>query len=685
MVDPSPDRNTQGRSDATPVAGPAALRNDPLPLPKFILRQTDGLYVALPFLDSPTLLSDFVESLFNSCLRFADLDYACLQKLLYESSRVDIITLAQDLEKRGKAPMLRLASDIVPFPPARALCYRDAKLIESGAAAEYLFEPVFIDTVIEEPVYGDAGPDGSAPIIDHLQKTVSERTRLDLDEFIAAMWSKGVRYGIDTAAVARAIAGDLSERVIIARMRAPTPGRDASVAELASGLHRDNTPKLLPDGRVDLHQFQNRFPQVAQDVRLIRKVPRVLGTSGRDIAGHELAAELPRDIDINLLAGLGTRVDRTAEGEFVVANLGGFLQIDTASSSLSISDKIVNREGVHLRTTGNLTLSCDEYEEHGEVEEHTQIEGKHMVFMANVFGSIVSRGGRVALKKNMMAGSIKAAGGTITVEGNASRATLEAIDGEITLHFAESCLIVGKKVTVGRVVHCDILAQELTVESAEGSTLAAQRMQVGTAGARRDVATTISMLIPDLSAFTKQLDELKRKQLDAMGAMATASSEIAAITSQPDVKNYSILSAKLRAKELNMTPEQAANLQKLMTRVAPALRQLKALNNDLQAARIANDEAARKIQDLTQECERKSAGITCNVTAITGETLIRTLKLHPGAVPLHMLAPRELRARMCESNPASEILFSGSDGEFAWTFLKQDDAESQLADANGPS
>ena len=40
---------------------------------------------------------------------------------------------------------------------------------------------------------------------------------LDLDEFIADMWSKGIRFGIDVAAVRAAIASGKSERVIVAQ------------------------------------------------------------------------------------------------------------------------------------------------------------------------------------------------------------------------------------------------------------------------------------------------------------------------------------------------------------------------------------------------------------------------------------------------------------------------------------
>lgn len=669
MTETSPPLKDESGGQALSVANPAGTCGDQLLLPKFIVRLPDGLHVSLPALDSPTLFRTFVESIFSAGMRFSGLDHACLQKLQFECEQADIIRMSQDLQAAGKPMTLRLAADIVPFPPERVQCYRDPKPVDGGQM-EYLFEPVMIESVTEEPVYGEPGPDGTAPIIDQLIKTVSTPAILDVDEFIAAMWGKNIRFGIDVAAVRKALAGGKSERVIVARMTAPIPGRDASVAELSSSLRRDDTPKMLADGRIDLHQFQNRFPQVAKDTRLIRKIPRVPGKSGCDIQGHELTPEIPLDIDITQKAGPGTRIERTADGEFVVADKSGFLQIDPASGAVSITEKIINREGVSLHTTGNLTLSGDEYEEHGEVEELTRIEGKHMTFMANVFGNIVSHGGRVVFMKNLTAGSVKSPGGTLVVEGQTSRATLEAIDGEITLRHAEGCVIIGKKVSIGTAINCDVLAEELTVETSEGSALAARRMQVGTATARRDSETTISMLIPDLSAYAKKLDELKHKQEQFDQLAEIRAGEVDAITSQQDVKNYSIISAKIRSHEINMSDAQNANWQKLLTRVTPQLRHLKTFNDELQAARNASRELAGKIEHIAQDCQAMSADISCKVASIAGDTVIRTLKIHLDAPSMQTLQARELRARLRESGADSTILFNGSDGEFEWAFSR---------------
>ena len=143
--------------------------------------------------------------------------------------------------------------------------------------------------------------------------------------------------------------------------------------EQTLALHRDDSPAILANGRIDLGFFKNHFPQVAEGTRLLQKMPRRLGQPGRDIDGSVLEAELPRDFEIEDLAGPGTRVERNAKGEFLVAARDGFLNIDAKSQQVSVTEKIVNREGVSQRTTGNLILVGDHYEEHGEVQEHRTV------------------------------------------------------------------------------------------------------------------------------------------------------------------------------------------------------------------------------------------------------------------------------------------------------------------------
>lgn len=667
MIDARSVDKHDRRSDTVPATHAAISEKAQDTLPPFLLQRADGIFVDLPELASRDDFREFVSSVFDSGKRFAGLDYACLHHLLYVGGKEETDRLAQRLQQSGKPPMLRLASDIVPFPHDRRKFYRSVKMIEAGRMAEYAFEPATVNRVVEEPVFGGSDFDGAAPVVDHFKKTVAERVTLDFDEFVAAMWNIHVRFGIDAALVREALDSGRSESLVVARRLDAVEGRDASVEELTS-LHRDDTPKLLADGRIDLHQFENRFPQVAKGTRLIRKIPCVPGKRGWEISGNAIVPKTPTDIDIARRVGAGTRVECTEEGEFIIADAGGFLHINPANNAFSITDKIVNHQGVSLRTTGNLILSGDEYEEHGEVQELARVEGKNMTFMANVFGDIVSHGGRVTFKMNLSSGSVTSPHGEIFVEGSASRATIEAVDGDIALDYAEGCLVIGRRVRIRHAVLCDIVADELSIDIAEGSALAARTAHVGTTKTWHDTETMISMQVPDLCAFSEQLEELRRKLTQYRQAVEAKVVEVEAIANHQEVRNYSILAAKLRAGEICMNQQQEANWQKLLGRVTPLLQQLKLRNDELNALRGATENLSDRIASITHRSRELSANIVCHVLEIEGETIIRTLKSHLEAPPLKSLQHRELRACLRESNADGAVLFNGRDGDFAWTF-----------------
>ncbi|HSY27510.1 MAG TPA: flagellar assembly protein A, partial [Burkholderiaceae bacterium] len=567
LMETSDNRKDEEPGEVNSLAEAMPSAADQVLLPRYISRHADGLYVSLQAFDSASHFASFLDRIFGAGMRFVNLDYANLNNLLYYWGTPEVGKLTRDLEAAGKSSTLHLAFDIVPFAPQRQKYYQNVKLIEGGNAAQYRFEPI-----LAEPA-----PDTSAAP----EEIAAEEVKLDVDEFIAAMWCKDVRFGIDIALIKEAFDRNTSEIAVVARMEAATEGKNATVAELIDTLHRSNVPKMLPDGRVDLHQFENRFPQMEINTKLIKKVPRIAGKSGWTLTGKEIAPNLPQDFDIATLSGPGTRVERSNTGEFIVADIAGFLQIDPATRLFSISDKIVNREGVSQRTTGNLVLNAEEYEEHGIVEEHAQVEANHMTFMTDVFGDLVSRGGKVLLKANLTAGSIKNPDGLITVHGKASRSSIEALGGTIILKYAESCRIIGAKVSVETAVHCDILAQEVTVDSAEGCTLAGQKIQVNTATDRHDIETTIAIMVPDMSTLKQQLEELRRQQAECEAIISGKRAERDALSDQQEIKTYQLLNAKLRAHELNMTHEQDANWQKLLVRVAPILKRIRSYNDDL--------------------------------------------------------------------------------------------------------
>ena len=603
-----------------------------------IARQADGIYCDVAAL-GPALLAA-VDAILLGNRYFSGLDYAVLTKALFGHGPELPPTVSG---ARGET-LVRLADDILPFDPARRQLYRAARIADGQA--EYYFEPVFL-------------PDGEG---------VEQPARLDIDEFIADMWMKGIRFGIDLEAVAGAIASSAAGRIVVARRLPARPGEDARVVEVSNELHRSDAPRQLANGKLDLMSFQNRFPQVQRGTRLLRKLARVPGEPGFDLSGIALAPELPRDLDLGDWSGPGTVVDRIAEGEFVVALQDGFLNVE--GNRVSVGDKIVSRDGVSARTTGNLQLEGD-YEEFGEVQENRVVEGESITVHADVFGNVISRGGAVRLNRNLMGGSARNNDGPIIVAGVASGATIQSANGEVSLQRAENCIISGCRVTVLEAINCEIVADVVEIKQAEGCAIAAGRIAIESAAPRGHSEMRVFVLRPDCARIDAAIGMI-RERVGQFGELAgQRRAAIEAVAARPEVASYVRLAGRVRKGELVLTPEQQAAFGKLAAAAAPALKQMAVLSQERKDAEAEQQSGMALLERLEVQRAQHSGTVSVAIGQVAGEVTVRALDVQPensGAERTNHydLAPRELKARLREASGA-ELLFAGAGGSFSWS------------------
>lgn len=622
-------------------------------LPAFVERRAEGLFVIAEMIEPAGGFMQFAARVFGAGARFSGLDYATFLNLLY------------DLTEPVGVP-LRLAGDIVPFSPARQALYRTVKIAPDKSVAEYLFEPVELEVSETVPVFGPPGADGNTAVIGEERMTHGVPTQLDFDEFVAALWAKGVRFGIDAAAVRAAIAGSQAVRLDIARAVPATPGSDASIEERTRALHRDNAPKILPDGRMDLRQFKNRFPQITADERLLQKIPRCLGKTGRNVAGELLEPEIPKDYEFAPLAGMGTRVERGADGEFIVAAMDGFLNIDLQTNQVSVTEKIISHEGVSMKTTGDVTLTGDEFEEHGEVQERRVVEGRHMTFFSDVHGKIISRGGRIVLKSCIAGGQASSPGGSIVVMGRASRATLEARGGEIHVEFAEGCTIVASRVTVNQAINCDILGEEVTIGISEGSAIAAKRVKITESKTRKETETLVALLVPDCTRYERDANALEEARQQAEQRVADQDEKLAQLLADVGFKSYLALATTIAKGGAKLSAQHEASWRQAQANFAAQVREWQATQMERGAAQKRLAELVAELAELTDKKLHVGDGIACTIEHIRGDTLVRRLAFQPDHSVVGGEQARELSSHLREFGVSADRLFWGASGEFAW-------------------
>jgi hypothetical protein len=581
------------------------------------------------------LLQAAVNQVFLSSAYFSGLDYGVFLRALYNAGP----ELPEGIKGQ---PLLRFADNIEAFAPERRELYKSVRII--NGEAEYYFEPVFIEA----------------------EEGVSQQAQLDFGEFVADMWVKGIRFGIDAPAVREAIAANKPVRLVVARKLPPTPGRDAAIVEVSEDIHRSNAPRMLANGRFDLHTFQNRFPQVPAGTRLLKKQLPEPGVRGFELSGIVLEPPAPRDLEMTSVAGQGTVVEHIDGEDCLVAAVEGFINVDSSSKRISIGPKIISREGVSVRTTGNLQLK-GEYEEFGEVQEQRVVEGLNITVHGDVFGNISSRGGTISLRKNLMGGTAVNADGNINVKGVASGAIVQTKNGEVVLNKAQNCVITGTRVVITEAYNCEIMADEVLIRVCEGCAIAGRKVEIENAGPRKQAEMLIHVLVPDTTKYDQKMQEYQQKAAQFAAQAEKRQSEIDTITGEPDVRNYLTLASKVRKQEVALTAEQLPLFQKMAVQVGPSLRIVGKLSLAVKEARVHQQQAEEQVTLVRQQKLNVIGTARCIIRHITGDTLVRKTIFNPDLGPAYHYTPKEVKARLRAAVAAGQPLFSGAFGAVDWS------------------
>ncbi len=626
----------------------------------FVIKSSEGVYIHLDKLESSDQFALFADRVFSSDYYFSNLDYASFLRLLGDfTPEMMAVKKLGSLNKTGK---IRLAADILVFPPDRIRLYKAPRI--SSGKAEYLFETVMVEQITEEPLYAQ-NEKGELEVVGTQEKSTYVKDALVFDEFVAAMWIQGVRFGLDADVVKGMIEAGKTGRITIARSLPPKNGTDAELKEETDRLHRDNAPRELSNGKIDLKQFRNRFPQVRLGERLLKKSPRILGIPGMDIQGRAIEAPMPQDFDLASLAGEGTRIETTDEGECIVSAIDGFLNIDTVTNRIAVMEKIVNYTGVSIRTTGDIALDGENFEEHGEVQENRVVEGKNITFMADVFGKVVSTGGTILLKRNLVGGSATNHDGDIIVEGLASNAQLFSKYGTITIKRGENAIIIGKKVVAESLVNCTVVAESAELESSEGCAVTAKAISVTTAYPRKENQTILSILVPDFSIYKERITAIGNRIGEINLEIEAKRQESKDFMQQPELRNYLLISGKAQRKEIVLTDEQKANLQKLGARIAPSLKVVSANNAKIKALEEEQKTLEEELNAVTVTKSEAENGISCEIKMGSKETLVWRRQGDPEA--LFDTPPKDLIVLLRRPGRMEDRI-KLKDGKISWTY-----------------
>lgn len=647
-------------SPQSKVGNLADLKESEVLLPSYLLRQQGGIYVNLTLFPVGGEFDKFIDRLFRDGFRFAQLDYRVLMNLLFDYELI--------LDTYGIDAKVKLANDIISFPARRKYLYRAVKMDAHFESAEYFFEPVEIEVEIDVPVYGEAGEDDARLIVGTERVLEIRPTTLDIDEFVTDMWLKGVHFGLNVVEISGVLSRKEAVRMTVAIQKDASAGSDAEVEEASDVLHRDNSPKILPNGKADLRKFQNRFPQVEAGTRLLKKKSRLLGKPGYKVNGSKIEPEIPDDLSLQALAGIGTRIETLDGYEFIVAARKGFVALDVDTNHIEITEAIENKTGVSLKTTGDLSLAGKEFIEHGEVQEGRTVEGTNMTFRSDVYGTIISKGGFILLEKNLSNGAAKSQGGDVTSNGRAFNSLIEARDGRITLSYAEACLILGKSVVIDHAINCEIVAEDIHIGSAEGCGIAGRNIKITSSGDSRGKETNIAIVLPDLTVFETQIRQVNKAIQSCMQNIKTKDREIEQISSNEEVAKYLAVASSVKLSTVKLTAAHQENWRKMTAKFAKVDNALDKLNADKREQLKRVQAFEQEIAYLMEGREKSGRGLNCKIAEVVGDTLVRAVSVYNGVQELHKIKPVDIKAKLREQGSTLERVFCNDEGDLDWVY-----------------
>ncbi|QSA97135.1 flagellar assembly protein A [Methylococcus sp. EFPC2] len=670
------------RTDTSDVVGNLVdLDEGEILLPSFVLQKPEGLFVDLERLDeTPQELWQFVTVTFASGAYFKGIDYPSFQTVLFDPA--ETAKLRADLQESGLAPQIRFAASLARIPDERKPLYRAVKTPSDFTQASYLFEPLILD----RSVAGSA-EDGSPA-----EAVVSESVRLDFDEFVAHLWNRGVRYGLLEAEVRARIADDQTKPawMIVARQTAPSRSKDAEIAEVFDKLHRDRSPSILWDGKADLRRFKNTFPQIGKGMRLVRKLPGVAGAPGRDVAGFPIRPNPPKDIDLSRLAGAGIEWEAGEEGEFLVSGMDGYVNIDTRSQQFFITERLVNREGIGVRTTGSLDIVADQFEEHGDVEQGFSVTGHSIRVKGNVFGGVISKGGVVKVRGNVLKGQVRNADGPIEIGGFASHAHIESTQGEVRLSRAENSVIRARTVVLDEIRNCIVVGDTIEIGSLQNCLVGGKAISVGRAGLKPGLSgrdeNVFVLEVPDLADLGRHIDEESGAIAEAELAVTAKKAEFeknsaryGEVVATPAVRSYLENAKKVKefqAKGGVLTAEQSKALAQLRGKVANELAEiaelsaaLRGLGGELESLELSLEERRAIKAAYEAQAGELAEGVVIRIESVAGMSVVRKRRITSTSPRLLTMSnSAELRRELDSLGSGQDRVFEVDSGTVDWVF-----------------
>lgn len=355
--------------------------------------------------------------------------------------------------------------------------------------------------------------------------------RMTVQEILRDMIHKGIRYGIQEAAVKSFVEQpEYCKDIIVAQGKQPVHGQDGSI-EYFFNTNPTAKPTANEDGSVDFHQL-NIFSLCAAGQRLAKLTVPDPGEPGKNIKGETVPQREAKKKRLQY----GRNIRLSEDGTELYSEVDGHVSL--VNDKVFVSD-ILEVNNVDT-STGNI-----------EYEGNVVIKGNVLSgYSVKVSGNIEVRG--------VVEGATLEAGGNIVIArgmNGMGKGTLKA-GGDIIVKFIESVTAqAGGYIAADSILHSNVSAGTRIEVSgkrgfiAGGKVSATQSITVKTLGSSMGADTTIEVGVDPA---------VKRRIMEIQKALEDIEKNLSMI--QPVLT----MTAQKLAQGIAIQPEQLRNVQNLM-------------------------------------------------------------------------------------------------------------------------
>lgn len=330
--------------------------------------------------------------------------------------------------------------------------------------------------------------------------------------------------------------------------------------------------------------------------------------------------------------------------------MNGFINIDSKSNTISVSEKIVHRDGATFKKTGNkFEVEGEFFEEHGDVDVGVEATGHNFHVHGNVYGTIYSKSGEVVVKGNVMNGKIFAQGTSVKMDGNlVSNARIDAPGATVELKNGENSVITAKKVVVsGSVRNCTVLADEVVIMGqSTGSSIGTKKIAIKSCDSSGGNDTVITLEVPHMGELRKPYDEVSAKAKEKETYLKNERFKRDAvyarkkqILAMPEIQRYLVLGKSIQECKLaGKTPPEKETSEYLairskyndkLTLASNATGLLKTMDAAIELAETELAPLLMLKQDYETAIREAVSGIGVKLDMVLGSTIVKTRTVLP--------------------------------------------------------